>query len=38
MATVLLSIFTHGFSASPGMAAYARHVERLPPGAPERRT
>jgi NhaP-type Na+/H+ or K+/H+ antiporter len=38
MATVLLSIFAHGFSASPGMAAYARHVERLPPGAPERRT
>ncbi len=37
MATVLLSIFAHGMSATPGMAAYARRVEALPPEAPERR-
>ncbi len=36
VATVLLSIFAHGLSASPGIALYARRVQALPPGAPER--
>jgi NhaP-type Na+/H+ or K+/H+ antiporter len=36
MATVLLSIVAHGLSAKPGIAAYARAVDALPPGAPER--
>jgi NhaP-type Na+/H+ or K+/H+ antiporter len=36
MATVLLSIFAHGLSATPGMARYAAHVNGLPRGAPER--
>ena len=35
MATVLLSIVAHGLSAMPGIARYARSVERLPAGAPE---
>jgi len=36
MATVLLSIVAHGLSALPGIALYARGIERLPPSAPER--
>jgi sodium/hydrogen antiporter len=36
MATVFLSIFAHGLSAAPGMAAYARSVAALDAGAPER--
>jgi NhaP-type Na+/H+ or K+/H+ antiporter len=36
MATVLFSIFAHGLSAWPGIAAYARQVRLLPPAAPER--
>ena len=36
MATVLLSIVAHGLTAKPGIAAYARAVDALPPGAPER--
>jgi sodium/hydrogen antiporter len=35
MATVLLSIFAHGLSAIPGMAAYARSVAALEADAPE---
>lgn len=35
MATVLLSIFAHGLSAVPGMAAYARGVAALEADAPE---
>jgi NhaP-type Na+/H+ or K+/H+ antiporter len=35
MATVLLSIFAHGLSASPGTRLYARQVARLGAGAPE---
>ena len=35
MATVLLSIFAHGFSALPGIDLYARRVEALDAGAPE---
>jgi sodium/hydrogen antiporter len=35
MATVLLSIFAHGFSALPGISLYARRVRTLPPDAPE---
>jgi sodium/hydrogen antiporter len=35
MATVLLSIFAHGFSALPGTQLYARRTNALPPGAPE---
>jgi NhaP-type Na+/H+ or K+/H+ antiporter len=34
-ATVLLSIFAHGLSAKPGIAAYARRVEALGAEAPE---
>lgn len=37
LATVLLSIFAHGLSAVPGIAAYARRLAALPPGAAERR-
>jgi NhaP-type Na+/H+ or K+/H+ antiporter len=33
--TVLLSIYAHGFSALPGVAAYARRLAQLPPSAPE---
>lgn len=36
MATVLLSIVAHGLSTMPGIARYARRVERLPAHAPER--
>jgi NhaP-type Na+/H+ or K+/H+ antiporter len=35
MATVLLSIFAHGISASPGIKLYAQQVTRLGPDAPE---
>ena len=35
MATVLLSIFAHGLSAVPGIAAYARRVATLEADAPE---
>jgi NhaP-type Na+/H+ or K+/H+ antiporter len=34
-ATVLLSIFAHGLSASPGISLYARQVARLDANAPE---
>ena len=37
MATVLLSIFAHGFSALPGIRRYATAVEVLDAGAPEHR-
>ncbi len=33
--TVLLSIFAHGVSASPGIKLYARQIEGLPDDAPE---
>ena len=36
IATVLLSILLHGLSAGPGINWYARAVEALPAGAPER--
>ncbi len=36
IATVLLSILLHGFSAGPGIAWYSRKLEALPPDAPER--
>jgi len=35
IATVLLSILLHGFTAQPGIAWYARQVASLPPTAPE---
>ena len=35
--TVLLSIFAHGISASPGIKLYARQIEGLPDDAPEYR-
>jgi NhaP-type Na+/H+ or K+/H+ antiporter len=35
MATVLLSIFAHGFSASPGIRRYAQAIGRLGKDAPE---
>ena len=35
MATVFLSIFAHGFSALPGIAAYQRQVEKLPMNSAE---
>jgi NhaP-type Na+/H+ or K+/H+ antiporter len=35
MATVLLSIFAHGLSASPGIALYARRIASLDSTAPE---
>ncbi|MDP2372931.1 cation:proton antiporter [Reyranella sp.] len=37
IATVLLSIFSHGLSAQPGIALYARRVAALAADAPERR-
>jgi NhaP-type Na+/H+ or K+/H+ antiporter len=37
IATVLLSIFAHGFSAAPAINAYAKQVEKLDNEAPERR-
>lgn len=36
MATVMLSIFAHGFSARTGIDRYARRVEALDPASPER--
>ncbi len=36
MATVLLSIFAHGFSALPGINLYARQIAALDEAAPER--
>ena len=35
MATVLLSIFAHGLSAVPGIAAYQRRLEQLPMNSSE---
>jgi NhaP-type Na+/H+ or K+/H+ antiporter len=35
MATVLLSIFAHGFSAMPGIALYARKIATLDATAAE---
>lgn len=35
MATVMLSIFAHGFSALPGIDLYARRIASLSYGAPE---
>jgi NhaP-type Na+/H+ or K+/H+ antiporter len=35
IAAVLLSIFAHGLSASPGIRLYARQIARLGPNAPE---
>jgi sodium/hydrogen antiporter len=35
MATVFISIFSHGVSAAPGMKLYARKIAELEPGAPE---
>jgi NhaP-type Na+/H+ or K+/H+ antiporter len=35
IATVLLSIFAHGLSASPGIRLYARQIARLGADAPE---
>jgi NhaP-type Na+/H+ or K+/H+ antiporter len=35
MATVLLSIFAHGLSATPGIGRYARRIASLGPAAPE---
>jgi len=35
IATVLLSIFAHGFSALPGVNLYARRVSALDSNAPE---
>ena len=35
IATVLLSIFAHGLSVSPGIKLYARQIARLGPDAPE---
>jgi NhaP-type Na+/H+ or K+/H+ antiporter len=37
MATVMLSIFAHGFSALPGIDRYARKVATLAEAAPEKR-
>ena len=36
MVTVLLSIFAHGLTASPGIARYARRIEAMSSDAPER--
>ena len=36
LTTVLLSIFAHGLSARPGIRLYARKVDSLRQGAPER--
>jgi NhaP-type Na+/H+ or K+/H+ antiporter len=35
IATVLLSIFAHGLSTSPGISLYGRQIARLGPDAPE---
>ena len=37
MATVMLSIFAHGFSARPGIDSYARKVAALDDSSPEKR-
>jgi len=37
MATVMLSIFAHGFSALPGIDLYARRVAELDASSPEKR-
>lgn len=37
MATVMLSIFAHGFSALPGIGLYARRVAALDAASPEKR-
>lgn len=37
IATILLSIFAHGISASPSIKLYARQIENLPIDAPEYR-
>lgn len=37
MATVMLSIFAHGFTALPGIALYARTVGSLDAASPEKR-
>jgi NhaP-type Na+/H+ or K+/H+ antiporter len=37
MATVMLSIFAHGFSALPGIDLYARKVAGLDASTPEKR-
>jgi NhaP-type Na+/H+ or K+/H+ antiporter len=36
MATVMLSIFAHGFSAMPGIDLYARKVAELDAASPEK--
>jgi NhaP-type Na+/H+ or K+/H+ antiporter len=33
--TIALSVIAHGLSAGPAVRAYARFIDRLPPGAPE---
>jgi NhaP-type Na+/H+ or K+/H+ antiporter len=38
LATVLLSVFAHGLSASPGIRLYARQIDRPGADAPERET
>lgn len=38
MATVLLSIFAHGFSALPGIKIYTNKIKSLPSNAPENAT
>jgi NhaP-type Na+/H+ or K+/H+ antiporter len=35
MATVLISIFAHGFSAMPGINIYAKKIRALPTNAAE---
>ena len=35
IATVLISIFAHGFSASPGVRLYAQQIARVGAGDPE---
>lgn len=35
-ATVFISVYAHGLSALPGIAAYGRKIESLPPDSPER--
>ena len=37
IATVLLSVFAHGFSAAPAINWYSRYMTALGPGAPERK-
>jgi len=35
MATVLISIFAHGFTAMPGIKVYGAKIVNLEPSAPE---